>query len=117
MLSFRVATPGPSELLRKSRASGSLVLNVTVTEPTNIGWVAVFPGDGALRALALHGFKLDPGEDHDVLVGGAADETLRLAARDALDPHRRERCQPGISERQAEDSPDEGEQNEGLHGD
>jgi phage replication-related protein YjqB (UPF0714/DUF867 family) len=39
---------------------------------------------GALRALALHGFKLGPGEEHDVLVGGAADETLRLAMRDAL---------------------------------
>jgi phage replication-related protein YjqB (UPF0714/DUF867 family) len=39
---------------------------------------------GALRALSLHGFELDPGEDHDVLVGGAADEILRLAMRDAL---------------------------------
>jgi phage replication-related protein YjqB (UPF0714/DUF867 family) len=39
---------------------------------------------GALHALALHGFELDPGEDHDVLVGGAADETRRLAMRDAL---------------------------------
>jgi phage replication-related protein YjqB (UPF0714/DUF867 family) len=40
---------------------------------------------GALRALSLHGFKLDPGQVHDGLVGGAADETLRLAIRDALD--------------------------------
>jgi phage replication-related protein YjqB (UPF0714/DUF867 family) len=40
---------------------------------------------GALRALSLHGFELGPGEEHDVLVGGAADETLRLALRDALD--------------------------------
>ncbi|HWD43905.1 MAG TPA: poly-gamma-glutamate hydrolase family protein [Actinomycetota bacterium] len=39
---------------------------------------------GALRALSLHGFKLGPGEEHEVLVGGAADETTRLAVRDAL---------------------------------
>jgi phage replication-related protein YjqB (UPF0714/DUF867 family) len=39
---------------------------------------------GALRALSLHGFKLGPEEAHDVLVGGAADETLRLDLRDAL---------------------------------
>jgi phage replication-related protein YjqB (UPF0714/DUF867 family) len=39
---------------------------------------------GALRALALHGFKLGPGDVHDVLVGGGADEPLRKDVRDAL---------------------------------
>ena len=39
---------------------------------------------GALRALSLHGFELDPGEVHNVLVGGAADETQRKDLRDAL---------------------------------
>jgi phage replication-related protein YjqB (UPF0714/DUF867 family) len=40
---------------------------------------------GSLHALSLHGFEPDPVDDRVVLVGGAADETLRLALRDALD--------------------------------
>jgi phage replication-related protein YjqB (UPF0714/DUF867 family) len=39
---------------------------------------------GALRALSLHGFELQPGQDHEVLVGGGADETVREALREAL---------------------------------
>lgn len=42
---------------------------------------------GALHAVALHGFLPDPGDDTDVLVGGATegvDESLRQSMLDAL---------------------------------
>ena len=42
---------------------------------------------GALHAVALHGFRPDPGDDTDVLVGGATkgvDGSLRQAMLDAL---------------------------------
>jgi phage replication-related protein YjqB (UPF0714/DUF867 family) len=59
------------------------VLHVTATGCDDE--IALSLCGGALHALSLHGFKLGPGEDHGVLVGGAADETLRLDVRDALD--------------------------------
>ena len=64
------------------RPSDNDVLHVTSTGCDDP--IALSLCGGALHALSLHGFRLDPGDAHNVLIGGLADETLREAVRDAL---------------------------------